>query len=260
MVFPLPNLLESLRSRRAMRRWHQAAEDGEAADAVTLARLATQAREIAHHARLLAQVADRRLAGAQAIIGQIDRPPQCDWAWRPSPWAQAMHPASVAGAVGGTRLADGVMLFHDCPLAEITVHQTRTPDSDARAPFVLSVDALGFRGSFLSLAMDLPVEAARSLRRSHILGVSTLFDSERPIEMFVRLNIRQGPNTEQLVSELRPGDRPGSPVIAEFDLGFHEINPAKLENAWIDLIFERPEMSRVRIRDLTLTRRPRADI
>lgn len=256
----LPGLIESLRSRRAVSRWRRAAAGGGAVGTETLARLAPLAREVALQARRVAEAAEARLSGPRIGQAIIERPAQCDWAWRPAPWSAALTPQSVAGAVGGTRLAEGVTLFHDCPLAEITLHQARAHDPSRAAPYSLSLDALGFRGSFLSLAMDLPRSGATTLRSSHIVIVSTLLRMERRAEMFVRLNIRQGPNTEQLVSELKPGDRPDSPVSAEFDLGFHEINPAKLEAAWIDLIFERPEMNLVRIEDLTVTRRPRADI
>ncbi|CTQ49309.1 DUF6478 family protein [Jannaschia donghaensis] len=256
----LPSLVESLRSRLAVRRWQRAAQSAETLDAATLARLGPRARQVATHARQLAEAADRVLDGRHVGTDAIDRPPQCDWAWRPAPWAVQMTPQVIAGATGGTGLTDGVRLFHDCPLTEITLKQTRTNRPDAAAPYALSVDALGFAGSFLSLALDLPQQAALSLRRSHIIGISTRLKMERTGEMFVRLNIKQGPNTDQMVSELRPGDHAGSPVTAEFDLGFDEINPAKLEGAWIDLIFERPEMNLVRIEDLTVTRRPRADI
>lgn len=256
----LPSLVESLRSRLAVRRWERTAQSAEALDPATLAWLRPRARQVATHARHLSEAADRVLLGPRIGADTIERPPLCNWAWRPAPWAAAMTPRIVAGATGGTQLIEGARLFHDCPLAEITLKQTRATDARATAPFALSLDALGFAGSFLSLALDLPKDAALSLRRSHIVGVSVRLRIERPGEMYVRLNIKQGPNTDQMVSELRPGDRPDGPVTAEFDLGFDEINPAKLEGAWIDLIFERPEMNLVQILDLTLTRRPRADI
>jgi hypothetical protein len=256
----MPSLVQSLRSRFAVRRWEKAAQSADGLDAATLAHLGPRAREVAMHARQLAEAADRMLSGAHIGVDNIDRPPLCEWAWRPAPWAAAMTPPVIAGAVGGTQLTEGVRLFHDCPLSEITLRQVRATRSDAAAPFALSLDALGFAGSFLSLAMDLPRTAAVELRRSHIVGVSVRLQMERAGEMFVRLNIKQGPNTDQMVSELRAGDQPDGRVTAEFDLGFDEINPAKLEAAWIDLIFERPEMNLVRIEDLTLTRRPRADI
>ncbi|SFJ77714.1 DUF6478 family protein [Jannaschia pohangensis] len=256
----LPGLIESLQSRRALRRWQEAVDAGEGLDTVTLARLAPRLRDMVGLTGRLAEEADRRLIGRQIGQAGIDRPAQCDWAWRPRPWAAALTPTAVAGAVGGTKLAEGVTLFHDCPLAEISLRQSRATTPKAKAPFHLTLDALGFEGSFLSLALDLPEEGATGLRPSHIVGIDLRVWMEHPAEIFVRLNIKQGPNTEQLVSELRPGDRPDSPLSADFDLGFHDINPAKVEKAWIDLIFERPEMNLVRIDDLTLTRRPRADI
>lgn len=256
----LPSLVDSLRSRLAVRRWERTAQSAETLDPGTLAQLGPRARQVSTHARQLAEAAERVLGGPQIGADTIVRPLLCDWAWRPGPWAAGLTPRIIAGAKGGTRLTEGAHLFHDCPLAEITLKQTRTTDARATAPFILSLDALGFSGSFLSLALDFPKEAALSLRRNHIVSVSLQLQMERPGEMFVRLNIKQGPNTDQMVSELRPGDRPDSPATAEFDLGFDEINPAKLEGAWIDLIFERPEMNLVQILDLTVTRRPRADL
>lgn len=255
-----PSFLQSLRSRRAMRRWAHAARSGGDLSHRDLARLAPVAREVASHASSFLRAADRKLLGPTIGDTQIDRPSQCDWAWRAGPWAEAMCPATIAGVTGGTVLTDGVRLFHDCPLAEITLRQMPASSGAAPAPYVLSMDALGFEGSFLSLAMDLPEEGATTLSRSHILVLTAKMQMEREAEVFARLNIRQGPNTEQLVSELRPGDRPDGTVTAEFDLGFHDIKPAKLETAWIDLIFDKPAMNLVRIDDFTVTRRPRADI
>ncbi|MEM8848551.1 MAG: DUF6478 family protein [Pseudomonadota bacterium] len=255
----LPGLIASLRSRNAAADWQRAAEAGETVDIGALAKLAPLARDLARHAGEVARVSEMRLSGASAAQ-RIDRPPQCDWAWRPAPWAAALPPSTRAGVRGGDTLTEGVTLFHDCPLAEITLRQVQASDPGAPAPYVLEMDALGFAGSFLSLAMDLPKDGAKTLQRSHIVGLSTTVWMEREAEIFARLNIRQGPNTEQLVSELKPGERPDSPVTAEFDLGFHDIKPAKLDHAWIDLIFDKPQMNLVRIADLTLTRRPRADI
>ncbi|MEM7641110.1 MAG: DUF6478 family protein [Pseudomonadota bacterium] len=255
----LPGLIASLRSRNAAADWQRAAEAGEMADIGTLAKLAPLARDLARHAAEVARMSEMRLAGTSAGR-RADWPPQCDWAWRPDPWATALSPSTRAGVQGGDALTQGVTLFHDCPLAEITLRQVRASSPGASAPYALEMDALGFAGSFLSLAMDMPKAGATTLQRSHIVGLSTTIWMERQAEIFARLNIRQGPNTEQLVSELKPGERPDSPVTAEFDLGFHDIKSAKLDHAWIDLIFDKPQMNLVRIADLTLTRRPRADI
>ncbi|MDD9976593.1 MAG: DUF6478 family protein, partial [Boseongicola sp.] len=45
----------------------------------------------------------------------------------------------------------------------------------------------------------------------------------------------------------------------EFDVAASDLNEARLERAWIDLIFEGPEMNQITLRDMTMTRRPRAD-
>ncbi|WP_298438096.1 DUF6478 family protein [uncultured Jannaschia sp.] len=256
----LPRLIDALRRQRAADAWRAAAGAVTTMRTTDLAALGPVARDVAAQARRIADASEARMKRPRMDEDGIARPAQCDWAWRPLPWSAALDPACISGAAGGTTLAPGVTLFHDCPLSEITLRQRRSTDPLAVAPYALSLDALRFDGSFLSLALDLPPDGATTLRTSHIVRVTLTLRRERPAEMFVRLNVRHGPNTEQLVSELSPGNRPDSPVTAEFDLGFQEINPTRLEHAWIDLIFERPAMNRVDIADMTVTRRPRADL
>ena len=45
--------------------------------------------------------------------------------------------------------------------------------------------------------------------------------------------------------------------MVEFDLAYSQLNEKRIERAWIDLIFENPQMSQVILRDLTFGRRPR---
>ena len=49
-------------------------------------------------------------------------------------------------------------------------------------------------------------------------------------------------------------------VWVDFDLAYTKINEKRVEKAWVDLIFEGPEMNQIVIRDLTLSRRPRAEL
>ena len=80
-------------------------------------------------------------------------------------------------------------------------------------------------------------------------------EQERPVEMFARLNIRHGPNTEQIVREIGRDD----PVV-EFDLAYSDINEKRIGGLWLDLIIDRPAMNRIVFRDVTLARYPRAEI
>ena len=85
---------------------------------------------------------------------------------------------------------------------------------------------------------------------------SARIEVERPLEVFARLNVVHGPNTEQVTREL---SLKSPEVMIEFDLAYSGLNEKRLEKAWVDLIFENPEMNQVVIRDLTFARCPRAE-
>jgi hypothetical protein len=48
--------------------------------------------------------------------------------------------------------------------------------------------------------------------------------------------------------------------MVEFDLAYTKLNEKRVDSMWLDLIFEGPQMNQVTLRDLTLSRRPRADV
>ena len=128
-------------------------------------------------------------------------------------------------------------------------------DSDISA-YGLRMDVFRFDGSFLSLAIDLPQDAVNGLTRRHIIRLETRVETEKPLEIFGRLNVRHGPNVEQLVREFEASD---GELSLEFDMAATHLNESRIERAWIDLIFERPEMNAITLRDVTLSRRPRAE-
>lgn len=251
-----PGLLDSLRSRRAVRRWRRAAAAARDMPVADLARLVPQARAVALHAGEIVRAAERRLGAARGAAA--GHPPHCDWVWRPAPWAEALDPPVVAGPAGGHVLAPGVALFHDCPLRETTLRQLRA--TRPGAPFAIEIDAFGFDGGFLSMALDLPDAALGGFHPGQLVGLEVRLEQERPAGAYARLNLRHGPNTEQLVSDLHPPAQSSDPRRAEFDLGTLDFNPARLDKAWIDLILDRPGMNRIRIDDVVASRRPRAEL
>jgi hypothetical protein len=87
--------------------------------------------------------------------------------------------------------------------------------------------------------------------------MDTIVELEKPLEIFARLNIKHGPNTQQIVRELPLNEEE---IMVEFDLAYSTLNEKRVERAWIDLIFENPQMSQVVLRDVTFSRRPRADL
>ena len=245
-------LMDLLGAGRARRRW-RAAVAGDGAEARALG---ADARRVRGEAAALAAALERQEAERAAPVAM---PPGADWAWRPDPWAVAMRPAGRAGIAGGTALLPGVTLFHDCPLAEIALRQERAAGARPGAPFQLTMDVLDFQGSFLSLALDLPAEGVAGLGPANVVQLAVDLRQERRAAVFARINVRHGPNTETLVRELDLDSGPG-PAEAAFDLGLQEINPRRVDHAWLDLIFEDPAMSAVTLRDVTLARRFRADL
>ena len=125
------------------------------------------------------------------------------------------------------------------------------------SPFGFRMDVFRFDGSFLSLVIDLPQEATQGLKLRHVIRMDVVVELEKPLEIFARLNIKHGPNSEQLVREL-PMD--STEMMVEFDLAYSKMNEKRVERAWVDLIFEGPEMNQIVLRDVTFSRRPRAEL
>ena len=249
-------MIDWLGYRRALRRWRRAARQATAFSITDLRRERAKARNLRQHLNELIAVADYRLALPVIGSAMFPKPHGTDWAWRPALWRDPLPVPGISSAPSNTRLGDEIILFHDCKHSELTLRQVRNLREADLAPFGLRVDVFQFDGSFLSLALELPDAAVHGLDRNHLIRVDTIVELEKPLEIFVRLNVKHGPNSEQLVRELPLKD---DTVMVEFDLAYSNVNEKRIERAWIDLIFENPQMSQVTVRDLTLSRRPRAE-
>ena len=73
--------------------------------------------------------------------------------------------------------------------------------------------------------------------------------------VLVRLNVKHDPNVEELLQEIPHG---ANRLYLEFDLGYCDLHEARVENVWLDLIFDDPSMNRAKISYLVFYRRPRA--
>lgn len=243
--------------RIILSRWARRAEAAASADLTALRRERQQARDLRQQLDHLLAVADARLAVPRIGSTSLPRPPGTDWSWRPLVWRGPLVETGIAGVASQTRLGEEITLFHDCRSSEITLRQIRNDRDTDLAPYGLALDVFGFDGSFLSLAVDLPDAACAGLTRRHLVRLDTLVEAEKPIEIFARLNVRHGPNVEQVVRELR--SEAGSHAV-EFDLAYTKLNEKRVEKAWVDLIFEGPQMNRVAVRDMTFARFPRAEL
>lgn len=243
--------------RRTLRRWSRAADHAANADLGSLRSLRTRAWALRRRLDRLLHVAEGRLALPRIGHDAIQKPLHCDWACRPELWRGPLAPPGLAAVESNTALGQEASIFHDCRISEITFRQVRNTRADDLAPFGVRLDVFRFDGSFLSLVVNLPPGSVDGLRKRHLIRLGVTIETEKPLEVFGRLNVRHGPNTEQFVREF-PMDAPEMQV--EFDLAFSELNEKRIERMWLDLIFENPEMNQILIRDLTLTRRPRAEV
>ncbi|MEZ5714785.1 MAG: DUF6478 family protein [Paracoccaceae bacterium] len=250
-------VLRELIYRASLKRWAQAARQAGGADLTVLRGQRARARQLKAHLDKLIHIAESRLALPMIGSTAFPKPFDADWAWRPELWRGPLPVPGMSSVANKSMLGHEVTLFHDCARSELTLRQVRNLREADLAPFGLRLDVFNFDGSFLSLVVDLPEEAVRGLQRRHLLRVDTIVEMEKPLEIFARLNIKHGPNTEQIVRELPLG---AEEVMVEFDLAYTKLNEKRVEKAWLDLIFEGPQMNQVTLRDLTFSRRPRAEL
>lgn len=243
--------------RRAVSRWAFATRDASEADLHTIKRQRTRAKSLQAHLNEFIRVADKRLAEPTGGGSSVPKAHNADWAWRPDVWCEALAEKGISAVQNRYTIGNDTTLFHDCSRSETNVRQISNIHSADSAAYGMRIEVFGFSGSFLSLVFDLPHGAVEGLKRSHILEINSLIEMERPVELFARLNIRHGPNTEQIVREM-PLD--SDTTKAEFDLAYIDLKEKRIEKVWVDLIFENPEMNQITLRDLTFSRRPRAQV
>jgi Family of unknown function (DUF6478) len=257
MAGRMAQILDQWRLRRVQAYWSSVADAAADTPPFDLRVQRAEARSMRRQIDRLISAADHRL-GAPALTAGLPRQPLgTDWAWRGDAWRGPLpKPGSVA-AGDRTEISDDLALYHDCPLGEVSVRQVRNRDEGHRAPFGVGIEVFGFRGSFLSLATRLPDTAVDGLKARHLVRIDAVIDAERPLRGFARLNIRHGPNLAQMVSDLPEN---GRTKIAEFDLAYANLDETRIERAWLDLIFNDVGMTGIMLRDVVVSRRPRAEL
>lgn len=253
----LSDLITKTLHRRILRRWHRIANTAATIDLAHLRQDRTRARALRRTLDQVIHQADFRLA--LPVIGSnvMRKPMGTDWSWRADLWKGPIPVPGIASVSGNASICNGATIFHDCRRSELTVRQIRNTRDIDIAPFGFRMDVFRFDGSFLSLALDLPDEATQGLKQKHLIRMDVIVEMEKPLEIFARLNIKSGPNVEQIVRELPLNSEE---VMVEFDLAYSKMNEKRVEKLWVDLIFEGPEMNQIILRDVTFSRRPRAEL
>ena len=251
------HMLNSLMQRLRLAHWRRAAELAGRMTTVEVRALRTEARQVRREIDRVLAVADHRLTLPMIGSTATRRQMNTDWSWRPNLWRMPMVPVGIAAAASPTNLDAETSLHHDCQDSEVTLRQIRNTRAGDLAPFGLRMDVFRFDGTFLSLSVKLPDAAVGELRLRHLVRLDAIVETEKPVEILARLNVRHGPNTEQFVLGLSKGDGEKS---VDFDLAQSKISEKRIERAWVDLIFEAPEMNQIVLRDVAFSRRPRAEM
>lgn len=202
-------------------------------------------------------VAHQRLTPPLAASQQYQQHPGTDWAWRHEYWSTPAPSPGQAYGDNQARIADNMVVFHDCPLGQISFRQHRNNRQKDITPYGLDLDVLAFKGTFLSIVVDLPQSVIENLRKTHVIRMNFMRDFEHPSDIFARLNVKYGPNTEQIVREI-PADT--SYTSIEFDLAYTQMMEKRMEKMWVDLIIDQPAMNHLRLHELSFSRHPRAEL
>jgi hypothetical protein len=251
-----PGFFERLGLGQSLKRWRRALRAG-GLSAAELRAMLFEMRSLRNKLDTLTAEAQTALMrrGADAALSINDI--QCDWSGRPGAWREAMRPRGIVDLPSPSTLSGGVTVYHDAARYDLSLRQEMAPESYGDARYGLVLEVYRFDGSFVSFVHDLPEEAIAGLTLNHFLAVDIKAEREQPIEVYARLNVQHGPNVEQMVRQV---DFHGQDGRAEFDLAYTRINERRIEKAWLDLILEGPEMTRIALWDVVVMRAPRADV
>jgi hypothetical protein len=246
---------------RAARHWQNLLERAQRRSGAASDDMREEARDLQQILTRYLHTTEIGALNARDSLSRMELPAGTDWRWRPEILrARNAIPALVA-PVSGQWLSDEVALFHDCPQRSLILRQLRNRRATDLSDYALALEIMGFQGSFLSFSLGLPPEAREDLGGHHIIRLETTLQSERPITVYARLNIQQGPNTETILRQMGdPIDGYNCSRVIEFDLGYADMSQRSVDKAWVDVIFEAPYMNAVTLRDVILSRHARAQI
>ena len=137
--------------------------------------------------------ADRRIDQLRQGKTQMKMPDDADWGWRPDVFTTRLGQISSIVRSARHNVGASIAVHHNDTDPELIVRQFKNMGVDDLAPFGLSLQTYDFKGSFLSLAIDLPREAAEELTKiifEEITGgysYKKLYKNEKPEDVFNKL-------------------------------------------------------------------------
>jgi len=154
------SMIDRVVQTRVVQRLRAAARDAATSELSVLRQQRGRARQIRTAIDDLLHVAEDRLALPKIGSNVFPKPPGTRWSWRPPQWRGPVMPRGIAGIENAATLGAGLKVFHDCKVSELTLRQIRNCREEDLAAYGVTLDVLGFDGSFLSVVVDLPPDLA----------------------------------------------------------------------------------------------------
>ncbi|GLQ35568.1 hypothetical protein GCM10007939_18510 [Amylibacter marinus] len=243
--------------REHRRYWQRAAESDRATSLSDIAELRRKARKSKAQLEAFDVFAAQRLSLPAIDSNAMRKPQRTTWAYRPGLWAAPLSSYGATSVKNKTSLNPETTIFHDSKINEITLRQIRNRNRKFLSPYALHMDVLTFGGSYLSVMLNMPSDILKNLSKDTLLRVNLLMEIQFPTDVYVRLNLQNGPNHQQVAQQIDPLE----PDIAlDFDLYSTDFSPENTTAVWLDILFDNPEMNQMILRDLCVFARPRPSI
>lgn len=153
-------------------------------------------------------------------------------------------------AASGSKICPRMSLHHDAKNLAMTWYRVAS-----HTPFPsLRMTCYRFDGSFVSLALEIPIKQSRMARPGHELAVSFGARASRPIALNTRLNLSVDDVIHSQASH-RILHSARHEVV--FQLNHLDLRAETTGAAWCDLMLRSPEMVEVDLYDVVLTLRDR---
>ncbi|MEM7270322.1 MAG: DUF6478 family protein [Pseudomonadota bacterium] len=179
--------------------------------------------------------------------------PGAEWTVRPEIFSLPQDQTIWTDPASGLRPGHGLSIYHDSDGGAFAVAQRPARQKDAGRRFELFFESYEFRGSYLSLALGVP-DHVRRPKTAEALVADLDIQASRQVKTFLRLNMKGAGSSDTLHADGVLGD---GPKRFQFDMSFAAFEPGERDQIWLDVIFDRPRMVEIAIRDFTLSLAPR---
>lgn len=175
--------------------------------------------------------------------------PDAEWTYRPDIFTLPQDQTIWTNPASGASPGPGLSVYHDSDGGAFTLAQRPARGEGNALRYEMFFESYEFRGSYLSLVMGVP-DHVRRPKAGEVLAVEIDLAASRQVKAFMRLNMKATHTSDVLHADGTIGE---GRARFEFDMSFAAFEPTEKDQLWLDIIFDRPRMVELSIRDLTLS-------